>query len=341
MRIDLRSDTVTKPGREMKEAMLAAEVGDDVFAEDPTVNALETYAANMLGMEAALYCTSGTQTNQVAIKVHTQPGQEVICSADAHIYRYEGGGIMVNSACSVRMMEGNRGMINLQFVKNNINNPLDVHLPLTALVAIENTSNRGGGAIYSYDEVKAISAFCREKQLPFHMDGARLFNALVEQNISPAEYGQHFDSISICLSKGLGAPVGSLLLGTKAFITKARRVRKVMGGGMRQAGIIAAAGLYALKNNIERLREDHYKAKVIESHLVQLPWVEEILPVETNIVIFKTSPKISTNEFLEHFRKKDIHFFSLTPGSYRFVTHLDFTSEMLDVLVAELKNFSV
>lgn len=339
MTIDLRSDTVTRPGKEMKAAMLAAEVGDDVFAEDPTVNALEAYAANLFGMEAALYCSSGTQTNQVAIKVHTQPGQEVICSKDAHIYRYEGGGIMVNSACSVRYMEGNRGMINLSFVKENINNPLDVHLPVTALVAIENTSNRGGGAIYAYDEVKSISAFCREKGLPFHLDGARLFNALVEQNITAAEYGKYFDSISICLSKGLGAPVGSLLLGKKDFVTKARRVRKVMGGGMRQAGIIAAAGLYALQNNVERLREDHYKAKVIESNLVQLPWVEEILPVETNIVIFKTSAHIATNDFLEYFRKKDIHFFSLTPGSYRFVTHLDFTNEMLDTLLNDLKKY--
>lgn len=337
--IDLRSDTVTKPGKEMREAMLAAEVGDDVFAEDPTVNALEAYGAKLFGKEAALFCSSGTQTNQVAIKVHTQPGQEVICSADAHIYRYEGGGIMVNSACSVRYMEGNRGMINLQFVKNNINNPLDVHLPLTALVAIENTSNRGGGAIYSYDEVKAISGFCKEKSLPFHMDGARLFNALVEQNFSAAEYGKHFDSISICLSKGLGAPVGSLLLGTTGFITKARRVRKVMGGGMRQAGIIAAAGLYALQNNVERLRDDHYKAKVIESTLVQLPWVEEILPVETNIVIFKAAPHIQTSDFLEYFRKKEIHFFSLTPGSFRFVTHLDFTDAMLEALTNELKKY--
>jgi threonine aldolase len=341
MTIDLRSDTVTLPGKEMKAAMLSAELGDDVYGEDPTVNALETYAAQLFGMEAALFCSSGTQTNQIAIKVHTQPGQEVICSKDAHIYRYEGGGIMVNSGCSVRYMEGNRGMINLQFVKENINNPLDIHLPVTALVAIENTSNRGGGAIYSYDEVKAISAYCREKSLPFHLDGARLFNALVEQNISPADCGKHFDSISICLSKGLGAPIGSLLLGKKDFITRSRRVRKVMGGGMRQAGMIAAAGMYALQHNVERLRDDHYKAKVIESNLVQLDWVEEILPVETNIVIFKTASKIDPAKFLEHFKNKKILFSSLSPGAYRFVTHLDFTDEMLDVLVKELKNYPV
>jgi threonine aldolase len=339
MIIDLRSDTVTKPTPEMKEAMMNAPVGDDVFSEDPTINALEEYAAGMFGMEAGIYCSSGTQTNQIAIKVHTQPGEEVICSKDAHIYKYEGGGIMVNSGCSVRYMEGNRGMIDLKFIQENINNTLDVHLPITSLVAIENTSNRGGGAIYSYDETKSMSGFCRKNKLGFHLDGARLFNALVEQNIPTKEYGSHFDSISICLSKGLGAPVGSVLLGKKDFITKARRVRKVFGGGMRQAGIIAAAGLFALKNNIERLREDHYKAKVIESTLVTLPWVTEIMPVESNIVIFKVNPKITTQSFLDHFASKNILFFSLSPGAFRFVTHLDFTNEMLEGLLNELKNY--
>jgi len=339
MIIDLRSDTVTKPTPEMKEAMFAAPVGDDVFAEDPSINELEQYAADLFGMEAGIYCSSGSQTNQIAIKVHTQPGHEVICSKEAHIYRYEGGGIMVNSACSVRYMEGNRGMIDLKFIQENINNPLDVHLPITSLVAIENTSNRGGGAIYSYDETKAMSVFCRSKNLPFHLDGARLFNALVEQNIPTKEYGSHFDSISICLSKGLGAPVGSVLIGKKDFIAKARRVRKVFGGGMRQAGIIAAAGTYALKNHVNRLRDDHYKAKLIETTLVQLSWVKEILPVETNIVIFKVDDKIDTQKFLEYFASKNILFFSLTPGSFRFVTHLDFTNEMLDVLLNELKNY--
>src|SRR6478735_2304304 len=213
MIVDLRSDTVTKPSVKMKETMFNAPVGDDVFSEDPTVNELEKFAADMFGMEAGIYCSSGSQTNQIAIKVHTNPGEEVICSKDAHIYKYEGGGIMVNSACSVRYMEGNRGMIDLKFIQENINNPADVHLPLTSLVAIENTSNRGGGAIYSYDETKAMSAFCRASKLPFHLDGARLFNALVEQNIPFKEYAKHFDSISICLSKGLGAPVGSVLLG--------------------------------------------------------------------------------------------------------------------------------
>lgn len=339
MIIDLRSDTVTKPTKEMMEAMMLAPVGDDVFSEDPTINALEEYSAAMFGMEAGIFCSSGTQTNQIAIKVHTQPGQEVICSKDAHIYKYEGGGIMVNSGCSVRYMEGNRGMIDLKFIQENINNPADVHLPLTSLVALENTSNRGGGAIYSYDETKAMSQFCRATKLGFHLDGARLFNALVEQNIPAKEYGSHFDSISICLSKGLGAPVGSVLLGKKDFITKSRRVRKVFGGGMRQAGIIAAAGLYALKNNIERLRDDHYKAKVIESTLVTLPWVTEIMPVESNIVIFKVDTSITTQSFLDHFAAKNILFFSLSPGAFRFVTHLDFTNEMLEGLLTELKKY--
>lgn len=339
MLIDLRSDTVTKPTNAMKEAMFSAMVGDDVFSEDPTVNELENFAANMFGMEAGLFCSSGTQTNQIAIKVHTKPGDEVICSKDAHIYKYEGGGIMVNSGCSVRYMEGNRGMIDLKFIKENINNPEDVHLPMTSLVAIENTSNRGGGAIYSYDETKAMAEFCKNQQLPFHLDGARLFNALVEQNISPKEYGSYFDSISICLSKGLGAPIGSVLLGKADFIKKARRVRKVFGGGMRQAGIIAAGGLYALQHHITRLREDHYKAKVIESTLVQLPWVMEILPVETNIVIFKTGKEIDPKTFMDYFASKNILFFSLSPYAYRFVTHLDFTNEMLDTLLTELKMY--
>lgn len=339
MRIDLRSDTVTKPTAAMQEAMMNAPVGDDVFAEDPTVNALEEYAAKLFNMEAALYCSSGTQTNQIAIKAHTQPGDEVICSKEAHIYRYEGGGIAYNSGCSVRLMEGNRGMINLNFIKENINNPLDVHLPLTRLIAIENTSNRGGGAIYSHDEVKAMSEFCRSKNLPFHLDGARLFNALVEQNIKPGDYGQYFDSISICLSKGLGAPVGSVLLGKKDFIAKSRRIRKVFGGGMRQAGIIAAGGLYALQHHVDRLRDDHYKAKVLESTLVQLPWVDEILPVETNIIIFKTSNTLPVEKVLSHFQSKNIHFFSLSPHAYRFVTHLDFTDEMMDLVIKELKAF--
>ncbi len=339
MKIDLRSDTVTVPCSRMKEAMLNARVGDDVFSEDPTVNELEEYCANLFGMEAGIYCSSGSQTNQIAIKVHTNPGEEVICSKDAHIYKYEGGGIMVNSACSVRYMEGNRGMIDLKFIQENINNPADVHLPITSLVAIENTSNRGGGAIYSYDETKAMSKFCREKNMPFHLDGARLFNALVEQNIPAKEYGSHFDSISICLSKGLGAPIGSVLIGNKKFIHKARRVRKVFGGGMRQAGFIAAAGLYALKNNIDRLKDDHYNCKLIESTLVTLPWVTEILPVETNIVIFKVDSKIQTQAFLDYFAAKNILFFSLSPGAFRFVTHLDFTNEMLEVLITELKKF--
>jgi threonine aldolase len=339
MTIDLRSDTVTKPSAEMKEAMMNAPVGDDVFSEDPTINALEEYASEIFGMEAGIFCSSGTQTNQIAIKVHTRPGDEVICSKDAHIYKYEGGGIMVNSGCSVRYMEGNRGMIDLKFVQENINNPFDVHLPITSLVAIENTSNRGGGAIYSYDETKAMSDFCRTNKFGFHLDGARLFNALVEQNIPLKEYGSRFDSISICLSKGLGAPVGSVLIGKKDFISKARRVRKVFGGGMRQAGIIAAAGLYSLKHNVERLRDDHYKAKLIESTLVTLPWVTEIMPVETNIVIFKINSAIPSQTFMDYFASKNILFFSLSPGAFRFVTHLDFTNEMLEVLLAELKKY--
>lgn len=339
MTIDLRSDTITRPTREMMEAMMHSRMGDDVFSEDPTVNELEQLAAEMFGMEAGLFCSSGTQTNQVAIKVYTQPGQEVICSKEAHIYRYEGGGIAFNSGCSVRLIEGNRGMLKASDIQGNINNPADVHQPTTSLVSLENTSNRGGGAIYSMDEIKAIAHVCKKNNLPLHLDGARLFNALVEQNISYTEFGSYFDSISICLSKGLGAPVGSVLIGKKDFIVKGRRVRKLFGGGMRQAGIIAAGGLYALRNNVQRLREDHHRAKILESELIQLPWVTEILPVETNIIIFKTHEKINTQEFLEYFKAKDIHFFSLTPGAFRLVTHLDFNDEMLEAMRKSLREY--
>ncbi|MFI5202939.1 MAG: low-specificity L-threonine aldolase [Flavobacteriales bacterium] len=340
MIIDLRSDTVTKPSKAMLDAMLQAAVGDDVFSEDPTVNELEKVSADMFGMEAGLYCSSGTQTNQVAIKAHTQPGMEVICSTESHIYRYEGGGVMVNSGCSVRMIAGNRGMLKLEDVSSNINNPDDVHLPLTSLVSLENTSNRGGGAVYPLEDIKKISVFCKEKKLSLHLDGARLFNALIASGVSAKEMGSYFDSISICLSKGLGAPIGSVLLGKSDFIKKSRRVRKVFGGGMRQAGIIAAAGLFVLKNNVKRLHEDHLRAQQLAKALRESGLVSDMLPVETNIVIFEIDKKKSDpQKFMDFFKTKDIHFFSLTPGWFRWVTHLDYTNDMLQKTVETLKLF--
>lgn len=321
--IDFRSDTVTKPSKEMLEAMISASVGDDVFSEDPTVNELQEFAADYFGKEAALFCSSGTQTNQIAINVHVTPGGEVICHEESHIYKYEGGGIARNSGASVRLLQGDRGRLNVESIAKWINNPDDVHFPLTQLVSLEDTANRGGGAIYNFDEIKRIKAFCVEHKLPLHLDGARLMNALVETGIDPRVYASEFDSISICLSKGLGAPVGSLLLGSKDFIKQARRVRKVFGGGMRQAGIIAAGGLYALKNNVERLKEDHRRAKQLESTLSQLSWVKEVVPVETNIVVSILNDASTRDLIIQKLKEENILIMAFGEGMLRMVTHLD------------------
>lgn len=328
--IDFRSDTVTKPSKEMLEAMISASVGDDVFSEDPTVNELQEFAADYFGKEAALFCSSGTQTNQIAIHVHVTPGGEVICHEESHIYKYEGGGIARNSGASVRLLQGDRGRLNVESIAKWINNPDDVHFPLTQLVSLEDTANRGGGAIYNFDEIKRIKAFCVEHKLPLHLDGARLMNALVETGIDPRVYASEFDSISICLSKGLGAPVGSLLLGSKDFIKQARRVRKVFGGGMRQAGIIAAGGLYALKNNVERLKEDHRRAKQLESTLSQLSWVKEVVPVETNIVVSILNDASTRDLIIQKLKEENILIMAFGEGMLRMVTHLDNSDADID-----------
>jgi threonine aldolase len=337
MHTDLRSDTVTKPSQEMKAFMMDAPVGDDVFQEDPTVNELEKFAADYFGMEAALYCSSGTQTNQIAINVHCRPGDEVICSKDAHIYFYEGGGIAKNSGSSVLLLPGDRGRITAAAVLSGIKDPNNPHYPLTSLVSLEDTMNRGGGAIYDFNEIKAIRKVCLENKLPLHLDGARLFNALVENNIPPKDYAAQFDSISICLSKGLGAPVGSVLLGNKDFIHRARRARKVLGGGMRQAGIIAAGGLYAMKNNIERLKVDHNNAKLLETALNELNWVEEVLPVQTNIVVARLADHIDVPELIAKCAEKDLHFMAFGVQTIRMVTHLDIDSNNIEHTISVLK----
>ena len=251
--IDFRSDTVTRPTAPMLAAMHAAPVGDDVFGEDPTINELEQYSAALFGMESALFCPSGTMTNQIAIRCHTQPGDEVICDALSHVYLYEGGGIASNSGASVQLLPGNFGRLTASQVEAAINNKDDVHRPLSRLVSLENTANRGGGTCYDFNDIQSIKAVCLNNNLSLHLDGARLFNAIVAKKESPEQYGKTFDSISVCLSKGLGAPVGSVLLGTKDFIKKARRTRKVFGGGMRQAGYLAAGALYALRHQVTRL----------------------------------------------------------------------------------------
>ncbi len=339
--IDFRSDTVTKPSKAMLEAMMTAEVGDDVFQEDPTINELERYTAGLFGMEAALFCASGTQTNQIAINVHVQPGGEVITHVDSHVYKYEGGGIARNSGASVRLLDGNRGRLTVEGIAQWVNDPDNVHLPLTQLVSIEDTSNRGGGAIYDFNEIKRIRAFCKENKLPLHLDGARLMNALVENNIDIKEYASQFDSISLCLSKGLGAPVGSVLVGSKDFIYRSRRVRKVFGGGMRQAGILAAAGLYALKNNVERLKNDHLHAKHLETTLNGLSWVKGVVPVETNIVVAILHDPDKLNSIIASLSENGVNAMPFGPGMIRFVTHLDISSEHIDQTIEVLKMIHV
>lgn len=326
--IDLRSDTVTRPSPAMKEAMLNAKVGDDVFGEDESVNNLEKMAASMFGMEAGLFCPSGTMTNQIAIKMHTQPGDEVICDELSHVYQYEGGGIAFNSSASVRLLHGNRGRITAEHVREGINGD-DVHKPLSSLVVLENTSNRGGGCCYEMEDIKAIKRVCIDHGLILHLDGARLFNALVEKKQRAVDYGNMFDSISICLSKGLGSPIGSLLLGTNHKIKKARRLRKVFGGGMRQAGFIAAAGIYALEHHIDRLAVDHTHAKRIEAALLSNPKVETVLPVETNIVIFRVKDKINAEQMVQQLQEKGILCFTMGKQQIRFVLHLDITEAMV------------
>lgn len=329
--IDLRSDTITKPTPAMLEAMLSAEVGDDVFGDDPTVKKLEQMAAGMFGMEAAMFATSGTMTNQIAIKAQTFPGAEVICDKNSHIYLYEGGGVAQNSFSSVKLLDGDRGRINAGQVLAAFNNPEDIHLPLSALVSLENTMNKGGGAIYDFSEIKKIKQVCIEKNLRLHLDGARLFNALVETSESPQDYGNVFDTISICLSKGLGAPVGSLLLGSADTIKKARRIRKSMGGGWRQAGFLAAAGIFALENNIERLKTDHLNAKALGKILEKASYVKDILPIDTNIVIFELEATLSPEVMLRKLAENGILAVQFGPAHIRMVTHLEFKSESLEI----------
>lgn len=333
--VDFRSDTVTKPSLEMCAFMLNAEVGDDVFGDDPSVNELERLGADIFGKEAGLFCSSGTMTNQIAINVHTRPGDEVICHEESHIYRYEGGGIARNSGASVRFIRGNSGRINPLEIAQNIN-PDDFHYPPTTLVSIEDTANRGGGVCYDFEEIKKIRAICQENNLKLHLDGARVFNALAETKINPLSYGEQFDSISICLSKGLGAPVGSLLIGTDDFIAKARRVRKVFGGGMRQAGIIAAGGIYALNHNVKRLPIDHENAKLVGKILQKVNWIDKILEVQTNIVVAELVKDVNEYQVVEVLRKIGILCVTFGRGRIRFTTHLQISKDDITYLSENL-----
>jgi threonine aldolase len=321
----------------MLSAMMHAPVGDDVFHEDPTVNRLEEMAAQMFGKEAALYCPSGTMSNQIAIKCHTQPGDEVICDSNAHVFVYEGGGIAFNSSAQVRTLPGDRGRISAEQVMEAVN-PDDVHRARTSLVCLENTSNRGGGSCYDFAEIRNIRSVCDLNNLQLHLDGARLFNALVQKKETTEQYGDIFDTISICLNKGLGCPMGSILLGSRNFILQARRVRKVLGGGLRQAGYMAAAGIYALENNIGRLQQDHEHALAITDALIRKSFIGHILPVETNIIIFDVIHHHTPKTLVEILHQHNILAMPISATRVRMVTHLDITPEMvqktIDVIMA-------
>lgn len=336
--IDFRSDTVTRPGPAMLAAMIKAPVGDDVFTEDPTINQLEAETATLFGFEAGLFCSSGTMTNQIAIKCHTQPGDEVICDELSHIYQYEGGGIAFNSGCSVKLLQGNRGRITADDVLASINNPNDIHKAVSRLVSLENTVNRAGGSCYNLNDIAAIKNICAAHNLSLHLDGARVFNAIVANNETPARYGELFDTVSVCLSKGLGAPVGSVLLGPATFIQKSRRIRKILGGGMRQAGYLAAAGLYALENNIARLAEDHAHAKAIAAALQEKDFTAAILPVDTNIVIAKITGRLTPAQLVERLRQEEIYLFAIDQHHVRLVLHLDITPAMVQQTIDVIRS---
>ena len=336
MLIDLRSDTVTKPSPGMIDAMSSARLGDDVYFEDPTVNQLQDRLAKMFGKDKALFFPTGTMANQAAIKLHTQPGEQVICDKYAHIYNYEGGGVSFNSGVSCKLIEGNRGMISSEQVITAINPPDFYHSPLTTLVALENTTNKGGGACWDFEEIKKIKLVCNDKKLGFHLDGARLWNALEEKSETPDQYGQYFDTISVCLSKGLGCPIGSVLVGNNDIMEKAIRIRKMLGGSMRQVGVLAAAGLYALDHHRKRLVDDHQKAKDIGRVLEGLKYVFNVQTVETNIVIFELEKHVDSNYFIENLKSKNILISDMGSGKLRIVTHMDYSEKMHEILLETL-----
>lgn len=339
MEINLISDTVTRPTQGMLEAMMGARVGDDVFKNDPTVNELEAKVANYFGMEAALFFPSGTMTNQTAIKIHTQPGDQLICDKYAHIYNYEGGGVSFNSGVSCRLVDGDRGMMTAKQVEESINPPDFYHSPLTTLVCIENTTNKGGGACWDFGELQKIRNVCDEHHLKYHLDGARLWNALVKKGEDPKAYGTLFDTISVCLSKGMGCPVGSVLVGSRKDIDKALRIRKVFGGGMRQSGYLAAAGIYAMDHHIDRLADDHSKAAEIGEILSELGYIKKVEPIETNIIIFEIDEsKMTSKRFLDQLTENHVSIIGMGQGKLRIVTHLDYTDEMHRHFVKVLKS---
>ncbi|WP_179339016.1 threonine aldolase family protein [Winogradskyella ludwigii] len=337
MIIDLRSDTVTKPSKGMLDAMLSAQVGDDVFREDPTVNELEERLAKMFGKEKALFFPSGSMANQIAIKLHTNPGEQVICDKYAHIYNYEVGGVAFHSGATCKLLDGNRGMFTAAQVKEAIS-PSEYYYSQTSLVEVENTTNKGGGACWDFNELQNVKEVCKTNNLGFHLDGARLWNAMVAKNETTLQYGNTFDTISVCLSKGLGCPIGSVLIGDEEIMKKSLSLRKLFGGNMRQVGYLAAAGLFALENNIERLAEDHKRAKEIGEELSRLSIIKKVEPIETNIVIFELNDDVDEAQFLNTLTEKNIHIIGMGSHKLRMVTHLDYTDQMHDQLLQELKS---
>ena len=341
MTIDLRSDTVTRPTPEMLEAMFSAPVGDDVLGDDYTVRALEEKVADYFGMEDALFCPSGTMTNQIALQIHLSPGDEVICHPYSHIYVYEGGGIGANAQSSVKMVQGDRGLLKRESIAAAVNDPSDPHLPLSKLLSVENTCNKGGGACYDHSALAALAEESKKYGLAYHLDGARVWNALVAKDGDPKDYGKWFDTISVCLSKGLGCPVGSVLLGSHIQMQKGRRIRKRMGGGMRQAGYLAAAGIYALDHHVDRLAEDHARARILADTLSELSWVRALEPVETNIVIFYSQPEVAVPEVIRQLAEVGIHIIDMGDSKLRMVTHLDVSDNSLEHTVNELKKLQI
>ena len=337
MEINLISDTVTKPTPEMLQAMFNAKVGDDVFKQDPTVNAFEKMVADLFGMEAALFFPTGTMANQTAIKLNTNPGDQIICDKWSHIHLYESGGASANSGVNFNLLDGNRGMITAEQVKDGINDPEFYHTPMSKMVGIENTTNKGGGACYEISELQKIKQVCVDHNLKYHLDGARLWNAMIAKKQQPKQFGELFDTISVCFSKGLGAPIGSVLLGNAETMHRALRIRKIFGGNMRQSGYLAAAGIYALQNNINRLEADHRRAKELGTQLEKCDWVSIIEPVETNIVVFSAKPHIKDQEVIEKLKQKGISISLLAKGKLRMVTHLDYRQVMHEYVLEALE----
>jgi threonine aldolase len=326
--IELRSDTFTKPSAEMLQAIMQAKVGDDVFEEDETTNQLEAMCAQLFGYDKALFCTSGTMANQIAIAVHCQAGDEVICDAMSHIYVYEGGGIMANARASVNMLAGNCGRLSAAQIEEAIK-PDNVHFPISKIVSLENTMNKGGGACYDILEIEKIKKVCLANNMQLHLDGARLYNAIVATNTTPAQHGAIFDSITVCFSKGLGTPMGTILLGSQKFIHAARRLRKRFGGGWRQSGYMAAACIYALQYNINRLADDHNRAQQLGAILQKNKMVKNIVPIETNLVFVEFDTNILAADVVKKWEAQGLKCMSLNKHSIRLVTHLDFTDDDL------------